>query len=334
MRHLIRFAWTAVERRLEGRVRLESHDPVLDNGASSQARSANGTLHLSHVRSLEPAVRKPFGSEVTMALWHIGFAVWLATLSTVASAQTTGGSNQASGLEGGWNAIELYGAAVAPDAAAPERRPHLVFGADGRLSGADGCNRLTGPYTVKANGITFGPMAGTQMACPKTDEIAQRFRAALTGTSHWRLAAERLEFYGATGKPLAVFERRPATAAGGAMLEGTTWQLVRFQGGDDRTLTPDDPAKYTIEFAAGGRVAARIDCNRGSGTWKSTSAGQLEFGPLALTRAMCPEGSLQPQIAKQWTNVRSYLIRDGRLFLSLMADGGTYEFAPVPAKKP
>jgi hypothetical protein len=27
--------------------------------------------------------------------------------------------------------------------------------------------------------------------------------------------------------------------------------LVKFQGGDERTLTPDDPAKYTIEFAAG-----------------------------------------------------------------------------------
>ena len=50
------------------------------------------------------------------------------------------------------------------------------------------------------------------MACPKTDEIAERFRDALKGTSHWRIVNERLEFYGATGKPLAVFERRPATA--------------------------------------------------------------------------------------------------------------------------
>jgi hypothetical protein len=50
-------------------------------------------------------------------------------------------------------------------------------------------------------------------------------------------------------------------------LEGTTWQLVKFQGGDDRTLTPDNRSKYTIEFAAGGgRLAARVDCNRGRGT--------------------------------------------------------------------
>lgn len=242
--------------------------------------------------------------------------------------------NSPHGLDGtAWNAIELYGTAVAPDAAPQDRRPHLVFGTGGRLSGADGCNRLTGPYTVTGNGITLGQLAGTQMACPKTDEIANRFRAALKGTSHWSIVKERLEFYGATGKPLAVFERRPP-AAGSETLQGTSWQLVEFVGGDDRRLTPDDQAKYTIEFAAGGLVAARIDCNRGRGTWKATSAGQLELGALALTRAKCPEGSLHDQIARQWTHVRSVVMRDGHLFLSLMADGGTYEFAPLGGKKP
>lgn len=234
-----------------------------------------------------------------------------------------------------WNAVELYGTAVPADVAPADRRPHLVFGAAGRLSGADGCNRLTGSYMVKANGITFGQLAGTQMACPNTDEIAGRFRAALKGTSHWSLVNQRLEFYGATGKPLAVFERRAATTPSGAdRLTGTTWRLVKFQGGDDRTLTPDDPSKYTITFAAGGRIAVRVDCNRGRGTWKATPGGGLELGPLALTRARCAEPSLHDQIVKQWTFVRSFVIADGHLVLSLMADGGTYEFAPVtPAKR-
>jgi para-nitrobenzyl esterase len=137
---------------------------------------------------------------------------------------------------------------------------------------------------------------------------------------------------GATGEPLAVSEQRPAAADGGATLQGTAWQLVKFQGGDGRTLTPGDPARYTIQFAADGRLAVRVDCNRGSGTWKATPP-RLEFGPLALTRARCPEGSLHDQIVKQWTFVRSFVIKDGRLFLSLMADGGIYEFAPVDSAR-
>jgi para-nitrobenzyl esterase len=112
-------------------------------------------------------------------------------------------------------------------------------------------------------------------------------------------------------------------------LAGTSWQLVRFQGGDDTVLTPDDKSKYTLAFGADGRLAARIDCNRGAGTWKSPDRGRLEFGPLALTRAMCPPGSLHDRVVKQLPHVRSYVMKDGRLFLSLMADGGIYEFEPV-----
>ena len=128
----------------------------------------------------------------------------------------------------------------------------------------------------------------------------------------------------------AVRQSSPAPAAG---LAGTSWRLVKFQGGDGRTLTPDDRSKYAIEFGSDGRVTARIDCNRGSGTWKSAGPNHLQFGPLASTRAACPPGSLHDQILKQWGNIRSYVIRDGHLFLSLMADGGIYEFEPTAKGK-
>jgi para-nitrobenzyl esterase len=108
-------------------------------------------------------------------------------------------------------------------------------------------------------------------------------------------------------------------------LAGTSWKIVRFQGGDDTARTPDDPAKYTVAFAADGTMSVRFDCNRGRGAWKSPQKGRLEFGPMALTRAMCPPGSLHDQLLKHWPYVRSYVLRDGRLYLSLMADGGVYE---------
>jgi heat shock protein HslJ len=120
-----------------------------------------------------------------------------------------------------------------------------------------------------------------------------------------------------------------AAAPGAGCLAGTSWQLIRFEGSNDAVLTPDERAKYTIAFGADGRVSARIDCNRGSGTWKSSGSSDIEFGPLALTRAACPTGSLHDQIVMQWGNIRSYVIRGGHLFLALMADGGIYEFEPV-----
>jgi para-nitrobenzyl esterase len=50
---------------------------------------------------------------------------------------------------------------------------------------------------------------------------------------------------------------------------------------------------------------------------------------MALTRAMCPPESLHDQLVKHWPYVRSYVIRGGHLHLSLMADGGIYEFEPA-----
>src|SRR5262245_63547317 len=104
-------------------------------------------------------------------------------------------------------------------------------------------------------------------------------------------------------------------------LAGTAWQLVKFQGSDDKTLTPDDKSKYTIEFGTDGAVSARVDCNRGRATWKSAGPSQLEFGPLALTRMMCPPGPLHDRFARDWLLVRSYVIRNGHLFLAFLADG-------------
>jgi heat shock protein HslJ len=112
-------------------------------------------------------------------------------------------------------------------------------------------------------------------------------------------------------------------------LGGTSWQLVKFEGGDDKTLTPDNKTKYTIVFESNGGVSVRIDCNRGHGRWKSSGPNQLEFGPLALTRAMCPPTPLNDRIAKDWGYVRSNTLKDNHLFLSLMADGGIYEFEPL-----
>jgi para-nitrobenzyl esterase len=128
---------------------------------------------------------------------------------------------------------------------------------------------------------------------------------------------------------------REQTSSSNAAIDlgDTSWQLVKFQSSDEKTLTPDDKAKYTIAFGTDGRVSGRIDCNRGTGTWKSSGPNQLQFGPLALTRAACPPGSLHDRIAKDWEFVRSYVIKNGHLFLSLMADGGIYEFEPIAGGK-
>jgi heat shock protein HslJ len=112
-----------------------------------------------------------------------------------------------------WTIVELAGAPVTSKPG--PREPHLSFLANGKVAGADGCNRVTGSYkATPPNGVTFGPAASTRMACPGVEDVGARLASALQGTSHWSLVEGRLQLLGATGKPLAILARRAATPAG------------------------------------------------------------------------------------------------------------------------
>ena len=99
------------------------------------------------------------------------------------------------------------------------------------------------------------------------------------------------------------------------------------------TSKPENPARYTMRLNADGTVHMRLNCNRANGTWKADAApggssGSFTFGPLAATRALCPPPSLDEQVTRQAQFIRSYLLKDGKLHLSLMADGGIWTWEP------
>ena len=132
----------------------------------------------------------------------------------------------------------------------------------------------------------------------------------------------------------------PSAAPAADVIAGSTWELIAFESSDDAQGTtrpaPDQP--YSVSFGADGSASFRLNCNRGSARWSASPAaggGALAFGPLAMTRAFCPQPSLDTRIAQHLEFVRSYRITDGVLSMSLMADGGIYRWkraAPAPAR--
>ena len=113
-------------------------------------------------------------------------------------------------------------------------------------------------------------------------------------------------------------------------LVGTRWQLDSIEYMDGTTVAPDGSAKYTLEFDAAGMVGMQADCNRLRGSYTYTAPSGLEFGALLSTRAACPPESLYNRMVKDMPFVRSFVIKDGRLHLALMADGGIYNYSPMP----
>jgi uncharacterized lipoprotein YbaY/heat shock protein HslJ len=235
-----------------------------------------------------------------------------------------------------WRAVEVAGHHVTARGGTEEA--HLRFLVRGRVAGADGCHRLAGGYALTADAITFSDFPATPTTCAAS-AIEDGFRDALKRAARWKISGRHLQLLDAAGSRLAMFEAPvPApVSASSVALEGTAWRLVRFQRGDETVLTPPDGSRYRVQFDPGGRLAARIDCNRGRGTWRSAAPNQLELGPLTLTRARCAPGSLHDQILRHWPYIWSFVVQDGHLFLSLTADRGVYEWArdvtPGPADR-
>lgn len=151
--------------------------------------------------------------------------------------------------------------------------------------------------------------------------------------SLWEHQGEATVVWG-YGAPAMRCEALPDAAP--PSLAGSSWELVAIQSMDDAqgTTRIANPERYTLHFSADGRASLRLDCNRGTATWEpvpaaGSTSGALTFGPLATTRAKCPEESHEPRLLRDLPQVRSYLLEHGKLYLSLLADGGLYEWRPA-----
>lgn len=143
------------------------------------------------------------------------------------------------------------------------------------------------------------------------------------------LALTAILFLAAISKPTGATTASPD-------LGGTSWALQAFQSSSDTigVKKPEDPSRFTMTFNGDGTVHMQLDCNRAMGTYElepgpDGSSGSFTFGPLAMTRALCPPPHLDEFVARQATYVRSYLLEGDLLHLSLMADGGIFTWKKI-----
>ncbi len=105
----------------------------------------------------------------------------------------------------------------------------------------------------------------------------------------------------------------------------TTWHWVSLTTPVEQ-VTVDAPDKYTIRFDKSGKVAVKADCNRGMISYTVSADRRIELKPMALTKAMCPPGSLSDRFVKEVTRASNYFRKDGDLYLQLPVDSGTLRF--------
>ncbi|KRA80774.1 META domain-containing protein [Altererythrobacter sp. Root672] len=116
------------------------------------------------------------------------------------------------------------------------------------------------------------------------------------------------------------------SATGPQSLSGNAWKLSYFQSADEAKgrEVPPSPENYSVEFMTDGTAAFRLDCNRLTSQWASTTSGTISFSPGAMTRAFCGEAAWDTRIARDLGSVRNYAIVGDTLSLTLAGESGTY----------
>jgi heat shock protein HslJ len=85
-------------------------------------------------------------------------------------------------------------------------------------------------------------------------------------------------------------------------IQGTNWQWVSVTDKTTgKTTTVPTPAQYTIVFTADGFVNGLADCNSFTGTYSQANGMAIQI--TTMTRAACPEGSLDQQYIQLLENV-------------------------------
>jgi heat shock protein HslJ len=104
-----------------------------------------------------------------------------------------------------------------------------------------------------------------------------------------------------------------------------TWEWVGFQTPKDAIVVAD-PGNYTLIFDNDGMVALQADCNRGVASYALSQDNRITLDPIATTRMMCKEGSLEHVFVSNLERVGSFFQLDGDLLLEQPFDSGTLRF--------
>lgn len=165
----------------------------------------------------------------------------------------------------------------------------IAFARRGRVSGNDGCNSFTGSYEVDGSKLTFGPLAGTKMACGgSVDEVAREVNATLARVRGYELAASALNMKDAGGETVLSY----AASAPGVV---GSWTVISVLYNDAiRSVVAD--VHLTADFSADGTIAGSTGCNSFSGDY-TLDGKKLHVGPLTATRKACSTTELSEQEA-------------------------------------
>jgi heat shock protein HslJ len=122
-----------------------------------------------------------------------------------------------------------------------------------------------------------------------------------------------------------VLNMQGASQPPASVLAGTSWQWVKLTD-PAQQVEIQDPSNYTLNFRDAANLSIKADCNQVRATYNAGDDGALSITLGPTTLALCPPNSRGDQFTRLLGGAAHFFIKDGHLFIDLMADGGTLQF--------
>ncbi|MGN6032662.1 MAG: META domain-containing protein [Thermomicrobiales bacterium] len=193
----------------------------------------------------------------------------------------------------------------------------LAFGEGGHVTVTTDCAVANGTLAIEADGtVVPGVSISGENTC-KRQSLPERFVNLVNLATAWTFEDDGM---------LALTLMDGGSIRLAQEIVGTTWRWTGFQGGDDATVTPEaSEVAVTLTFREDGTAHVASGCASADLPYTLEGASGLAIDADGL-EASCPDGSAAARLMRDLAFMRSYVFREGRLFVSLLADGGIHAF--------
>ncbi len=205
----------------------------------------------------------------------------------------------------------------------------MKFGADGTVSGSDGCNRFNTTFTQKNDSLTFvQPGATTMMACEEgIMSQASKFSTALASVKSVIADGSSLILKDAEGMILATFVVLSQD------LTGTSWKVVSFNNGKEAVVGLIEGTEITATFDDV-QVSGSAGCNRYFAGF-AVDGGSITIDMPGATMMFCetPAGVMEQEAAylAALESAATYINNGDSLEFRTAADQIAVMFVPASA---
>jgi len=210
----------------------------------------------------------------------------LLVVLVLSASACSSGSSTSDTLNGQWDVAAI--ADPSGDLAPPVEGTTLTASiTDTEINGSSGCNNYMGAAAIDGSSVSFGPLAGTLMACAETDVMDQEqlFLTLLQSTDSWEGTSEGVDLKtdGTTVIQLVATD---------TSLAGSSWDVIAVnnQSGGVQSVVIDSAPTLVFDEDLG--VSGSTGCNDFSGNY-STDGDTIEFGDLGITQMYCEETAEQ-----------------------------------------